>query len=159
MSPDDSALDAHIVFFDVDGDGSLTRPEIHRALRELGFSHLAAVVLAPLLSAALPKSVDALSGVRHDDSGTFTSDGKFDEDAFEAWWHATDSNASKTVTRWELLCSSLRITDDASSLVASIGEFQLVYSLLAENGGLSRKAIEDFLNGDLFRRLMAQRST
>ena len=156
---DDPALDAHIVFFDVDGDGDITASEIKTALVELGFSKVLSAVLAPALALALPSSVAEIRDVRHDDSGAFDKDGRFDEAAFDTWWGETDTDASGGLTRWELLLGSARIADDASSLVASLAEFQLLHSLLAENGALSRAAIEDFLNGDLFRRLIALRTT
>ena len=155
--PGDNALATHVSFFDVDADGTITRSEIHRALRELGFSTLVATVVAPVLAIALPNRVDDVVTVRHDDTGSFTRDGQFDEAAFAAWWERTDRDGDGRLSRWELLCSSLALADDPVSAVASVGEFQLVHLLLAEDGGLRRPAVQGFLDGRLFADLMARR--
>ncbi|MFT4622528.1 MAG: hypothetical protein ACI8PZ_001184 [Myxococcota bacterium] len=152
-----NALNTHVVFFDVNGDGIITRAEIRQALVELGFSSLLSSVLAPLLSLALPSDVAEVVEVRHDDTGALDETGGFDADAFDDWWKRTDTDGSGGLTRWELLVGSHRLAGDPSSFVASVAELQLVYHLLAEDGSLSRPAIEGFLNGDLFRELIAAR--
>jgi hypothetical protein len=76
--PED-ALDVHIRFFDVDGDGKLSVHETREALQELGFSKITSAIMAPLLTLPLPKDVNQVHKVRHNDSGTFKKDGKFDE--------------------------------------------------------------------------------
>ena len=155
---DDTALNTHIVFFDVDGDGTLTRAEIQTALGELGFSPLTSRVLAPVLAIALPSEVSALREVRHDDTGAFDRDGHWHEPTFDAWWQSTDRDGDGSLTRWELLLGSVELANDPTSLVASVAEFQLLYSLLAEDGGLTRSAVVAFLNGELFKSLIAKRS-
>ncbi|HHO53497.1 MAG TPA: hypothetical protein ENK18_22150 [Deltaproteobacteria bacterium] len=151
------ALETHITFFDVDRDGEITRDEIHQGLEELGFSPLVATVLAPVLAIALPRRVEDLLEVRHDDTGAFTSDGAFDEDAFEAWWRRTDRDGDGRLSRWELLCGSVALADDPISLGASVGELQLLHHLLAEDGGLSRASVLRFLDGSWFAELIARR--
>ncbi len=153
----DEALSNHVVFFDVDADGTITRAEIQQALRQLGFSPPVSGVLAPLLAVALPSEVEQILQVRHDDTGSFTADGRFDAEAFERWWLQTDRDGDGLLTRWELLRGSLALADDPRSLIASIGELQLVHGLLAGDGGLAREAIEHFLDGQLFATLVAQR--
>jgi hypothetical protein len=153
----DSALTTHIVFFDVDRDGRITREEIHQALQELGFSRIASAILAPVLALALPSQVKDLKEFRHADSGSFDRDGRFDEGVFVAWWNETDLDGSGDLSRWELLLGSVRLADDATSLIASVAEFQLLHLLLAEDGALSRKPVEQFLNGELFLKIMRQR--
>lgn len=157
MSEQDNALDAHVVFFDRNRDGVMTREEIRIALEELGFSRLLSRVLAPVLSLTLPNDVDVVRVLRHDDTGSFDREGNFDEDAFAEWFERTDKDGSGDLSRWELLVASKKMTDDPISLVASVAELQLMHRLLAEDGGLSRSAILRFMNGDLFRELMAER--
>ncbi len=152
----DSELDAHIVFFDRNRDGEITAEEIKAALVELGFRPFTASLLTPVL-ALLPSSVDEQRSTRHDDSGSFMEDGSFNDAAFEAWWTDVDRDGSGDATRWELFRASLRLSNDPVSAVASVAEFQLVHGLLAEDGRLTRASVLEFLNGDLFRRLIAAR--
>lgn len=154
---DDSALNIHVVFFDVDQDGQITRSEIQTALQELGFSRLVSAVVAPVLAVALPAEVSAAKDLRHADSGALDGGGGFDEEAFLQWFEEADRDDSGTLSRLELLRSSLKIATDPTSLVASVGELQLVHLLLAEDDGLHRDAVQRFLNGDLFRELIRQR--
>ena len=157
MSDDDNALRTHVVFFDVDGDGHNEAPEIYRALRELGFSRTVSLVATPALALALPGDVAEAAKLRHDDSGALDAEGAFDEAAFLKWWEASDTNDDDRLTRWELLLSSWRLSDDAVSAVASVAEFQLLHLLLAEDGGLRREPVRRFLSGELFQELMAKR--
>jgi len=156
MSNDD-ALNIHVEFFDRNRDGQITRQEIQKALRELGFSRLVAAAVAPALALGLPGDVDAARALRHDDSGAFDRDGRFDEGAFVDWWERSDTDGSGDLSRWELLLGSVRLADDPVSLVASVGEFQLLHLLLAEDGRLNRLAVEGFLSGALFRKIIDQR--
>lgn len=153
----DTELDTHIVFFDRNRDGTITREEIHRALVELGFRDITARILTPILG-LLPAEVEALRRLRHDDSGSFSADGAFDEEAFLRWWQDTDRDDSGDVSRWELLLGSVKLADDPASAVASIAEFQLVHGLLAEDGRLTRDSVQSFLDGELFRRIIAART-
>lgn len=153
---DDPALDQHVAFFDVNRDGRIEAPEIRQALLDLGFSRFLAAVLTPVL-ALLPSQVDEVRDLRHDDTGAFDSDGEFDEAAFEAWWRSTDRDGSGDLSRWELFLGSLKLADDPMSAGLSIAEFQLVHTLLSEDGGLTRQAVLEFLNGDLVQRLVAAR--
>ncbi len=156
--PESDALSVHVVFFDVDRDGQITRSETKQALQELGFSPFVSAVVAPILTLALPGDAADARALRHDDSGALSSDGSFDEEAFQGWFDRTDRDHSGTLSRLELLRSSASLADDAVSLVASVGEFQLLYVLLSEDGGLTREAVHRFLNGDLFRELIQRRA-
>jgi hypothetical protein len=156
--PTPDALDVHVVYFDRNRDGTFTRAEIQKALEELGFSRLTAAVVAPVLALALPADVAAARRIRHADSGSFDRDGRFDDTAFEDWFRRTDRDGDGGLGRWELLVGSWRLADSPTALVASVGELQLVYTLLAEDGGLTRQAIREFLDGELFRRIMAERA-
>ena len=51
--PTSDALDLHIVYFDRNRDGVYTRPEVARALEELGFSPLVSKALAVVLVALI----------------------------------------------------------------------------------------------------------
>lgn len=158
MSTPDDALSVHVVFFDVDRDGRITRAEIDQAMQELGFSRLVSALAAPVLAVALPADVAKARSLRHDDTGALAATGEFDEDAFLAWFEGADRDGSGTLSRGELLRSSLEIADDPVSFVASVGELQLLHLLLAEDGGLHRAAASSFMSGDLFRELIDRRS-
>lgn len=153
-----NALDVHVVFFDRDRDGRFELGEVKQALEELGFAPVVSAIVAPVLVLGLPRDVGEARQLRHDDSGALDQAGDFDEEAFLCWFEQADRDRSGTLSRTELLRSSLSLADDPTSLVASVGELQLVHLLLAEDGGLTRQAAADFMSGDLFRRLIAARS-
>lgn len=157
MSSQDDALSVHVAFFDVNRDERITRAEIDQALQELGFSRLVAALTAPILSLALPADVARARSLRHDDTGSLAESGGFDEAAFLQWYDQADRDDSGSLSRLELLRSSLEITDDPVSFVASVGELQLLHLLLAKDGGLRREAAASFMSGDLFRELIARR--
>ena len=157
MGQDADALSVHVAFFDVNRDGAITRAEIATAMRELGFSPAVATLVSPLLAMALPSDIAQAAKLRHADSGALDSRGAFDEEAFLRWFKEADRDSSGTLSRLELLRSSLHIADDPVSLVASLGELQLVHLLLAEDDGLHRSAVEGFLSGELFRALIRKR--
>jgi hypothetical protein len=155
--PADGALDRHIRFFDIDGDGRITVAEIHEGMLEMGFSKLTATVVAPVLGAALPAKVSDIAQVRHPDSASFTSGGRFDDAAFERWFAATDTDGSGGLTRFELLKSTLALADGPMTFLASTGEFQLMYTIVARDGQAPKEALRDFFSGAFFDKIIAKR--
>ena len=155
--PADGALDRHIRFFDIAGDGRITVGEIHEGMLEMGFSKLTAAVVAPVLAVALPSKVSDIAQVRHPDSASFTSNGRFDDAAFERWFAATDHDGSGGLTRFELLKSTLALADGPMTFLASMGEFQLMYTIVARDGQASKEALRDFFSGAFFDKIIAKR--
>ena len=81
VRPERTALELHLDFFDLDGDGKITLKENYRGWRALGFSRFKAALKA--LFAALffgfRIDIDRIANRRYASSGIFRKDGGIDE--------------------------------------------------------------------------------
>lgn len=174
-----TALQKHVLFFDADGNGLVTRFETVLGLRRLGMSNVkasaAAIVIHVALGPAttgrwgsLDVSVANIKLGKHgSDTGAYDAEGRFVPEAFERMFASFDANRSGSLSEAELLAmtaanSKLRPGGEA----ASKAEFQLLLLLAADateaaEGGtvpaLSRARLADFYDGSLFYKLAKRR--
>jgi peroxygenase len=154
---DEDVLKKHIEFFDRNHDGKIEPDEVKKAMAELGLSPAAAGVLTKIVFAG-PTDVKQIEATRHADTGAFSTDGRFDEQKFDAWFDKTDRDGSGTLSRWELLRGSFLLADGAKSFFLSVCELQPMYSVLAKHGPLTKDAVRDFFTGKFLDKIAAQRT-
>jgi hypothetical protein len=164
---DDDVLHKHLAFFDVDGTGVLTVPGVAKAMEELlGLPSAVAIPAAAATLAALPTNrVDELETVmRHNDTGSFTKDGKFDEAGFDEWFAKTDTSGKGSLSQLDLLRASVEMSKTLRDFTLSVRELQPLYLVLKHqgevgpDGRVSKEALRDFFSGALFDRIAARRA-
>ncbi|TPW18992.1 MAG: putative peroxygenase 4-like [Elusimicrobia bacterium] len=172
---DPTALQKHVAFFDMDGNGLVTRFETTLSLRRLGMSNVKATAAALVIHVALGPATtgrwgsldvsvaNIKLGKHGSDTGAYDAEGRFVPEAFERMFAEFDVNRSGSLSEAELLAmtaanSRLRPGGESASKV----EFQLLLLLAgdaseAAGGGtvpaLSRARLQDFYDGSLFYKL------
>src|SRR5262245_11103889 len=82
VRPERTALELHLDFFDLDGDGKITLTENYRGWRALGFSRLTAALKAffAALFFGFRCDIERIANRRYASSGIFRKDGGIDEE-------------------------------------------------------------------------------
>ena len=174
-SADMSALQKHVAFFDMDGNGLITRFETVLSLQRLGMGNVKATAAALVIHLALGPSTtgrwgsldvsvaNIARGKHGSDTGVYDAGGRFVPEAFERVFAEFDANRSGSLCDAEILAmiaanSKLRPGSES----ASKAEFQLLLLLAGDvtedsDGrpvpALSRTRLQDFYDGSLFYKL------
>ncbi len=167
---DMTALQRHVAFFDYDGDGYVTLGEDYRGLRALGLDPVSSAAFATIINGALGTStigypsltisIYGIAGAVHgSDTGIYDSQGRFNEEQFDRLFADWDKNGDGGLNALELARRTVVEADlwDVFGVVASTGEFGLLFAVAAEDGKLSRDRMRAFYDGTLFYTLAEER--
>jgi peroxygenase len=165
--PAPSALQKHVMFFDVNQDGIITVEETATRLQSLGFGRIKAWSAAITIHNGLARSTSGktfgtdivVANIHHSkhssDSGVFGAQGEFVPEAFERMFERFDTDRSGGLDEGEID----RMTDAnyqrlGGHLVSKF-EFTALLGLAADAGGadspaLSRRRMREFYDGTLF---------
>ena len=165
--PAPSALQKHVMFFDVNQDGIITVEETATRLQQLGFGRIkawsAAFAIHDVLAHSTSGKMFALdivvANIHHakhsSDSGAFGAQGEFVPGAFERMFERFDINRSGSLDKTELdRMADANYQHLGGHLVSKI-EFTALLGLADDAGGandpaLSRRRMREFYDGSLF---------
>jgi peroxygenase len=167
---DMTALQKHLAFFDFNTDAKVTVPETYRGLRVLGLPSLLSLPAALSINGAMAtatagypsltlriSSIEA--GIHGSDTGIYDDDGAFNLQKFESWFKTWDKDHDDALSLKELAQRLYKEQDlfDFFGVIASGGEFGVLYLLAAEDGKISKDRMISLYEGTLFYDLAHER--
>lgn len=173
-TPRPTALQKHVMFFDGNADGTITRQETKAGLQSIGlnavFSYIGALFIhlglrqakGPGTTLLVSKIDKAMHG---SDSGAYDEGGRLVQKKVEGIF-GFDTNHTGSMTAKELAAMKAANKTDTAGALASKAEFGLLLKLAAdttevENGktvpALSKARLQALYDGDLFAQIAAER--
>jgi peroxygenase len=167
-----NALQKHVAFFDLNGNGYITVDETYRGLRDIGVNAVLAVPAAITINVGLATPtagypslvyhIDNIDAALHgSDTGLYDEGRRFVAEAFDEWFQMWDLNGDGALNLRELLNRTIEESDyfDFFGFLASGGEFGVLYLVAAQGGKISRDRMYSFYDGTLFYRIAADKGT
>jgi caleosin-related protein len=134
VRPERTALELHLDFFDLDGDGTISLTENYRGWRALGFSRVAAVLKALLAALFFGFRIDTdrIARRRYASSGIFRKDGGIDQTRLAPYLAEFD-DAGGELSFAQALSALERHSDPG---LVSRGQFRSLFAVCKRmNGG------------------------
>lgn len=169
---DMTALQRHLAFFDLDGDGKITLVETFDGLRDLGMAPPLALPAAIAINSAMATptagypslTIDLANieaGIHGSDSGLYGNDGEFLEERFDRWFSKWDKDQDGALNVQELAQRLYQEMDlfDLFGVIASGGEYAALYMIAAEDGKISKARMRGLFTGTLFYQLAFTRGS
>jgi peroxygenase len=165
-----TVLQQHVLFFDHNKDWKITLVETYLGLRYLGLDPVSSSFFAGVINGALgwPTSgyptttidVHNIANAKHgSDTDVYDEQGNFVPAKFDALFANWDKNKDNALDLGELAQRTWDQADlfDVIGLIASGGEFGLLWVIANENGKISRKRMRGLYDGSLFYEIAASR--
>jgi Caleosin related protein len=135
VRPERTALELHLDFFDLDGDGTITLAENYRGWRALGFSRFAAALKAFFAALFFGFRIDIDLIARRRSSGIFRKDGGIDQDRLAAFIAEFDAGGGGELG-FEQVRAALK--KHSTGGIVSRGQFSSLFAVCKRmNGGRS----------------------
>jgi hypothetical protein len=135
VRPERTALELHLDFFDLDGEGTITLAENYRGWRALGFSRFAAALKAFFAALFFGFRIDIDLIARRRSSGIFRKDGGIDQDRLAAFIAEFDAGAGGELG-FEQVRAALK--KHSTGGIVSRGQFSSLFAVCKRmNGGRS----------------------
>jgi peroxygenase len=169
-----TALQRHVQFFDMDGDGRISFDETRMGLNALGMTGAQNLLTRSLINGTFGKPTsgtfdvsiaDIQKAIHPGDTGIFDKDGNFVKERFDRVWREFDKDRDGKLTEDEIaVMTDTNSTPRTFGRIATKGEFALLMTIAGQEDPtlgkrvITRERLQMFYDGTLFDQILAERT-
>jgi peroxygenase len=167
-----SKLQAHLAYFDLNANGTLTFSEMRQSLKDMGLSEAKADFMAAVIGGGLGPfttgnkllskhgldvDVKKLKAHQHEgDTGVFDKDGNFSKPAFDAMFAKYDTDKDGAMSSTEIAAMQKDRAKTRGGMISTRLEFGALMKIGADgvdkqgNKTISKERLQSFYDGSFF---------